>query len=59
VTDGLLAISINVREGLYQPNRLMGSPRPGCYDWLKAHEPVAQLGHSIVVYDFGAGKNGG
>jgi hypothetical protein len=48
---GLVAISTNVREGLYKPHGLLGRPRPGCYDWLKAYEPVAYLGYSIFVYD--------
>jgi 4-amino-4-deoxy-L-arabinose transferase-like glycosyltransferase len=48
---GLVAISANVREGLYKPHRLLGAPKPGCYDWLKAYEPVAHLGYSIFVYD--------
>jgi hypothetical protein len=48
---GLVAISTNVREGLYKPHRLLGAPKPGCYDWLKAFEPVAHLGYSIFVYD--------
>jgi len=48
---GIVAISANVREGLYKPNGLLGAPRPGCYDWLKKYEPVATLGYSIFVYD--------
>jgi 4-amino-4-deoxy-L-arabinose transferase-like glycosyltransferase len=48
---GLVAISANVREGLYKPGGRLGTPEPGCYDWLKAHQPVAHLGHSIFVYD--------
>jgi 4-amino-4-deoxy-L-arabinose transferase-like glycosyltransferase len=48
---GLVAISANVREGLYKPHGLLGTPKPGCYDWLKAYEPVAHLGYSIFVYD--------
>ena len=23
-----------------------------CYDWLKQHEPVARIGHTIFVYQF-------
>lgn len=48
---GIVAISANVREGLYKPRGLLGAPKPGCYDWLKAREPVAYLGYSIFVYD--------
>jgi len=48
---GLVAISTNVREGLYKPHGHLGMPKPGCYDWLKAHEPMAHLGYSIFVYD--------
>jgi hypothetical protein len=48
---GLVAISTNVREGLYKPHGFLGTPEPGCYDWLKAYEPVAHLGYSIFVYD--------
>jgi hypothetical protein len=48
---GLVAISTNVREGLYKPHGFSGTPKPGCYDWLKAYEPVAHLGYSIFVYD--------
>ncbi|MBW2286728.1 MAG: glycosyltransferase family 39 protein [Deltaproteobacteria bacterium] len=49
--SGLVAISTNVREGLYQPHGHMGIPKPGCYDWLKSHEPVAHVGYSIFVYE--------
>jgi hypothetical protein len=48
---GLVAISTNVREGLYKPHGFLGTPQPGCYDWLKAYEPIAYLGYSIFVYD--------
>ncbi len=48
---GLVAISTNVREGLYKPHGHMGAPKPGCYDWLKPHEPVAHVGYSIFVYE--------
>jgi 4-amino-4-deoxy-L-arabinose transferase-like glycosyltransferase len=48
---GLVAISTNVREGLYKLHGPLGTPEPGCYDWLKAYEPVAYLGYSIFVYD--------
>jgi 4-amino-4-deoxy-L-arabinose transferase-like glycosyltransferase len=48
---GLVAISTNIREGLYQPHGLIDLPKPGCYDWVKSHEPVAHVGYSIFVYE--------
>ena len=48
---GLVAISTNAREGLYKPHGHLGIPKPGCYDWLKAYEPVAHVGYSIFVYE--------
>jgi hypothetical protein len=48
---GLVAISANVREGLYRPYGGFGSPKPGCYDWLKPYQPVAHVGYSIFVYE--------
>ncbi|HEY5656732.1 MAG TPA: hypothetical protein VIY27_02985, partial [Myxococcota bacterium] len=48
---GLLAISANVRAGLYAANDPFASPRPGCYDWLDRFEPVARPGFSILLYD--------
>jgi 4-amino-4-deoxy-L-arabinose transferase-like glycosyltransferase len=49
--EGMLAISANVRWGLYAPHNILRAPQPGCYDWLDAHEPVARPGHSIWLYD--------
>jgi 4-amino-4-deoxy-L-arabinose transferase-like glycosyltransferase len=51
---GLVAISTNVREGLYRPHGQFGKPKPGCYDWLKSYEPVAHVGYSIFVYEIPA-----
>ena len=52
---GLLAISANVRMGLYAASNPLVAPPPGCYDWLDAHEPVARLGGSIWLYHLPAG----
>lgn len=52
---GIVAISANVRAGLYKPFGQMGEPKPGCYDWLDAYEPVALVGDSIFVYEIPAG----
>jgi hypothetical protein len=50
--SGLVAISANVREGLYRPQGGFGRrPKAGCYDWLSDHEPIARPGYSIYVYD--------
>jgi len=48
---GLVAISVNVMEGLYSARNPFKRPEPGCYDWLRAFEPVAQMGYSIRVYE--------
>ncbi len=48
---GLVAISVNVMEGLYSARNPFKRPKPGCYDWLREFEPVAQLGYSIRVYE--------
>jgi len=52
---GLLAISVNVRMGLYAANDPFATPRPGCYAWLDRFEPVARLGYSIDLYDLPRG----
>ena len=49
--QGMLAISANVRRGLYAAHNILRAPEPGCYDWLDAYEPVARPGHSIFLYD--------
>jgi len=49
--EGMLAISANVRRGLYAAHNILRAPEPGCYDWLDAYEPVARPGHSIFLYD--------
>jgi Dolichyl-phosphate-mannose-protein mannosyltransferase len=46
---GLVAISRNVRAGLYQTG--FGAPPPGCFDWLDAYQPIGHAGWSILVYD--------
>jgi 4-amino-4-deoxy-L-arabinose transferase-like glycosyltransferase len=48
---GRLAISVNVRMGLYNPNNPLAPPRPGCFAWLDRYEPVARPGYSILLYD--------
>jgi len=48
---GLVAISANVREGLYAFPNVFAEPVPGCYDWLRAYEPVSRPGWSFFVYD--------
>jgi hypothetical protein len=48
---GWLAISANVRGGLYAAHDPFATPQPGCYDWLDRFEPVARPGYSILLYD--------
>jgi hypothetical protein len=48
---GWLAISANVRGGLYAAGDPFATPPPGCYDWLDRFEPVARPGYSILLYD--------
>lgn len=50
---GWLAISANVRMGLYAANDRFAEPIAGCYAWLERFEPVARLGYSIDLYDLG------
>jgi hypothetical protein len=47
---GWLAISANVRFGLYRAHNYLAPPIPHCYDWLDAYEPVARPGWSIFLY---------
>lgn len=47
---GWLAISANVRKGLYAAHNPLAPPRPGCYAWLDRYEPVARPGWSISLY---------
>jgi len=47
---GWIAISANVRAGLYDPSNWFQTPPRDCYAWLAGHEPVATPGHSIFVY---------
>lgn len=54
---GILAISENVRRGLYAPHNIMKEPQPRCFDWLDAYEPVARPGYSILVYDLRGGSD--
>jgi 4-amino-4-deoxy-L-arabinose transferase-like glycosyltransferase len=51
---GLVAISANVREGLYAFPNVFAEPVPGCYDWLREFEPVSRPGWSFFVYDIPA-----
>ena len=48
--SGWLAISANVRFGLYRAHNALAPPIPHCYDWLDAYTPVAQPGWSIFLY---------
>ncbi|MEN8181892.1 MAG: glycosyltransferase family 39 protein [Myxococcota bacterium] len=48
---GIVAISVNVWKGLYASPSPLLAPVPGCYDWLRGHEPVARPGYSILVYE--------
>ncbi|MFN7972932.1 MAG: glycosyltransferase family 39 protein [Acidobacteriota bacterium] len=41
---GFYAASINVVKGILPPER------PDCYRWLDAHDPVARVGTSMLVY---------
>jgi 4-amino-4-deoxy-L-arabinose transferase-like glycosyltransferase len=47
---GWVAISANVRAGLYDPANWFEPPPRDCHAWLAEHEPVATPGHSIFVY---------
>ncbi|HXK22467.1 MAG TPA: glycosyltransferase family 39 protein [Myxococcota bacterium] len=48
---GWVAISANVRKGLYAAQSLFVRPTPGCYAWLDAYTPVARPGESILLYE--------
>jgi 4-amino-4-deoxy-L-arabinose transferase-like glycosyltransferase len=48
---GWIAISANVRMGLYAAQNLFAKPKPGCYAWLDAYTPVSRPGGSIFLYD--------
>jgi 4-amino-4-deoxy-L-arabinose transferase-like glycosyltransferase len=49
--SGWLAISANVRFGLYAAHNYMAPPTPGCYAWLDAYPPVAVPGGSIYLFE--------
>jgi hypothetical protein len=49
--SGLVAISVNVLEGLYSPQGSATPPSARCYDWLRNRTPIAAPGWSILVYD--------
>jgi hypothetical protein len=49
--QGWVAISVNVRMGLYAPHDPFAVPERDCYAWLDAHEPLAVPGHSILLYE--------
>ncbi|MEK7082231.1 MAG: hypothetical protein AAB915_00950, partial [Patescibacteria group bacterium] len=49
---GYFAISVSLRQGAW------GTPAPGLvrkpedsYEWLRPYEPIAEIGHSILVYN--------
>ncbi|MEK7541878.1 MAG: phospholipid carrier-dependent glycosyltransferase [Patescibacteria group bacterium] len=49
---GIFAISVSLRQGAW------GRQAPGfarkpedSYEWLRPYEPIAEIGHSILVYD--------
>jgi len=48
---GLVAISATIARRVYAPWNPFRSAPEGCYDWLLRHDPVAQPGNSILVYD--------
>jgi 4-amino-4-deoxy-L-arabinose transferase-like glycosyltransferase len=48
---GFVAISASVRMGLYAPRNYFARPKPDCYAWLDAFEPVARPGWSIFLYE--------
>jgi hypothetical protein len=48
---GLVAISVNVLQGLYTPQGSATPPSARCYDWLEGLTPIAAPGWSILVYD--------
>jgi hypothetical protein len=49
--SGLVAVSATVLQGVFSPANPFELPPDGCYDWLLEHEPIAQPGYSILVYD--------
>lgn len=51
---GTLAISVNVRYGLYASPNPLKRPDRDCYAWLDRYEPVARPGGSILVYELPA-----
>ena len=48
---GMVAISASLLRGLYAVDNPFVAAPAGCYDWLLAREPVAQPGHSILLYE--------
>jgi hypothetical protein len=48
---GWVAISATFLRGLYSPDNPFVSAPAGCYDWLLSRDPVAEPGHSILLYE--------
>jgi hypothetical protein len=48
---GFVAISANVRMGLYAAHNALARPHPDCYAWLDAYPPIARPGWSIFLYE--------
>ena len=49
--EGWVAISQNLRKGLYAPGDPFATPDRGCFAWLEAREPIAVPGDSIWLYE--------
>jgi hypothetical protein len=48
---GMVAISATLLRGLYSVDNPFVAAPAGCYDWLLARDPVAEPGHSILLYE--------
>jgi hypothetical protein len=48
---GTVAISATLLRGVYSLDNPFGSAPEGCFDWLLEHEPVAQPGYAILLYE--------
>jgi hypothetical protein len=60
VDFGLLAISAAVYHEMHGARYPLPAPPRGCYEWLRRkYEPVAVVGHSILVFDLGPRRRRG
>ena len=49
--SGTIAISATLLRGLYSLENPFQRAPEGCFDWLLEHQPIAQPGYAILLYE--------